>query len=375
MPNETYTEVLGFSVANDHPNCEAQQWLADRISCLDLVAGIKNVWKHDLPNPVLTAVDEQDPGVQISLLKACLERMNWHAAQPSDAEGIKDAHFYVGSLLYRTVCTLYQRDLPYSEHDICGILTLSQHSCGHGSDVGPPFEIALAHARKNGISDELLAALRTYLGGLKGTRSIQANQIKRKVNLLLVLESGFEGKARPCWSDRFRKGLALVSQEEQQKWRELVVSMTVQDAPTTPKKWHRRAKRFLDDVSAAPVIERLSAWWPDPRESTIWPIQTGGSHLLKYFIGLLSLIREAGTRTAECDSLVCQLSEIGWKPRDRGQKVILAAVHYLLRCPPEVAGSPLERLESALSSEPDRKRAKARELLQSYRNEHDLRLA
>ena len=57
-----------------------------------------------------------------------------------------------GPFCYSIATLLYQQKLPFTELDICDVLTMSQHLCGHGADVIEPFEMMLSYARKNGIT-------------------------------------------------------------------------------------------------------------------------------------------------------------------------------------------------------------------------------
>jgi hypothetical protein len=320
----------------------------------------------------LAKLDEQPRAFQIGVLKACLERMLWHRRQRSSEDGLS-TDYYIGSVLYNLACALYARRLPYSEEDICQILRLSRHGCGHGGDVTPPFDIAVEYARANGISAGLFSALRDFMDGLKGVGSAQVRHLKRKGGLLFVLDAESTGTRKSCWSDRFRAGLLTLPAEEQATWRQLVLNMTINDAYELPKVWRRDASRFVAIVSPEVVLQRLSTWWPDPKVRIVWSIQTGGSHLLKYFLWLLSVLAAGSELGPNCVELVCRLSELDWKPRERAQKVMIAAAFYLRSFPPEVSWLALKRLARWSSLAPGgRKGDKIREVLQTYCQEHQL---
>jgi hypothetical protein len=288
--------------------------------------------------------------------------MSWHRQQQSLQSGLS-THYYIGSVLYAMACTLYRRRLPYSETDICQILGLSRHECGHGSDVTPPFDMAVRYARQHGLSTELLFALKEFIKGLQGISSIQATQLKRKGGLLFVLDPESTGSRMSCWSDRFRVGLLEQTPEEQAKWRQLVLSMTVNELYQVPKGWRREAARWVEDLGPSIVVQRLFEWWPDPKISTVWPIQTGGSHLLKHFIWLLGVTAVVHELEPACIELVCRLSELDWKPYQRAQKVMIAAAYYLSSFPPDVSWPALQRLSHWASFAPDgTKNSKIREI-------------
>jgi hypothetical protein len=239
--------------------------------------------------------------------------------------------------------------------------------------VTPPFDIAVDYARANGITANLFSALRDFMNGLKGVGSAKVSHLKRKGGLLFVLDEESAGTTKRCWSDRFRTGLVPLATKEQAAWRQLVLNMTVNDVYELPKIWRREAARFVAKVSPEVVVQRLSTWWPDPKVSTVWPIQTGGSHLLKYFVWLLSLAAETTQLQTECIELVCRLSEVDWKPRERAQKVMIAAAFYLCSFSPDVSWLALKRLAQWSSLAPGGKKGdKIREILHAYCQEHEL---
>lgn len=364
-----------FAVPADHPDREAHEWLDAFLGSLDWdPAAPPWQWERRVHDLIPARLEGLAPRFQVALLKACLERMPWHRGQPSSDE-TGWAHYKAGAALYGIACTLYRRKLPYSGRDVCDVLNLSRHGCGHGCDVSPPFDLALAHARKHGVSAELLAAVRGFLDGLKGVGSTQAARLKRKGGLLLVLDAEAGAKTKPCWSDRFRAGLPALPPEEQARWRGLVLTMTANDLYAVPKAWRPEATKFLEALGPARVVERLAAWWPDPRAKAVWPLQTGGSHLLKHFIWLLDLIPPASDAKAKGTGLVVRLAEVDWKPRERAQKVVIAAAAYLAGHPPAVSWPALQRLAAWSAAMPDGARGgKIPELLQDYRVRHGLEL-
>jgi hypothetical protein len=369
-----HSAITQFVIPADEPNAKAHEWLTGLLNGLDWHRN--TLWCQDRHRePILAKLYEQPRDFQIAILKACLKRMAWHRQQ--DSKESLSMHYQVGSVLYEMVGGLYRRKLPYAEDDICDILDLSRHRCGHGCDVTPPFDIAVDYARIHGLTPQLLSALKDFLIRLKGVGSAQVNHLKRRAGLLFILDAESEGKGKQCWSDQFRLGLLQVPLEEQTKWRQLILHMKTNDVFVMPKVWHRPAAKFLKDLGPRLVVDRVSAWWPDRRAKTVWPLQTGGSHLLKHFVWLLSLISSEDSHPlfdtpyselqSKCIDLVCRLTELDWKPRERGQKVMIAAAYYLVEYPPVVSWPALQRLGIWSSSAPDGTHdGKIRELLREY---------
>jgi hypothetical protein len=374
MKGVVYPPANPFYVVEDHPNRKAHKWVNTQIDGLDWSSEVDYWWIRRQGDPLMAKLNEQPRTFQVAVLKACLERMHWCRAQRSSEDGLS-TDYYIGSVLYDLACALYRRTLPYSEEDICEILSRSRHTCGHGGDVTPPFDIALAYARANGISANLFSALRDFMNGLKGVGSAQVNHLKRKGGLLFVLDGESAGTTTRCWSDRFRNGLIQLAAEEQATWRQLVLNMTINDIYELPKVWRREAAKFVAKVSPEVVVHRLTTWWPDPKVSSVWPIVTGGSHLLKYFIWLLSLAAETKELQTPCLELACRLGEVDWRPRERAQKVMIAAAYYLRSFSPDVSWQALQRLAQWSSMAPGGRKGKGdkiREILQAYCEEHAL---
>jgi hypothetical protein len=339
--------AAGFPWPADHPNREAHRWLDTVLGGLDLERPGKQLWNAwedaSIRSKVGAQLDEQAPAFRIDILKACLERTAWHRAQYVRSEW-RFPGYAAASVLHGIACTLYTRRLPYAEGDLCDVLRLSRHGCGHGCDVKPPFELALAHARKHGLTPDLLAGMKIYVDALAGVGSTTAWQIKRRGALLFLLDPDPAPRRKSCWSDRFRTRLASMPPEAQSHWQRLVLEMNVNDFYTLPLQWRKKAEPFVADLGAARVLDRLADWWPDPCENTTWPIQPAGSQLLKYFIWLLETMPDDPPVRQRCDALVVQLSELDWNPRQTAAKAMVVAAHYLVGRPPEVGWPALQRL-------------------------------
>src|SRR5215813_6737700 len=124
---QEFSPLPDFPHEDCHPNADAHRWLEQHLS--ELLPMLRTDTVFPDISPLLTRVGALPSSFQIALLKASIERLPWYREQSmswSDANGRR------GTVLYEFVCQLYQRKLPYSERDICEILRLSRHECGHG---------------------------------------------------------------------------------------------------------------------------------------------------------------------------------------------------------------------------------------------------
>jgi len=341
------------AVAADHPNDAAHRWLDGLLATFDWTGRPAPEWGDPaVSGAIQSRLKATDPEFQIEVLLACVERMAGYNQARMKEPG-HPTHYAVGALLYGIAVSLYRRPLPYTEAQLCALLRRSKHLCGHGCDVTPPFDLALAYARRSGMSAELLAALRVFIDGLKGLASSQTKALISRANLVFIMDfRPLQGQGR-CWSERVRAGLPALPDAERALWQGLILRMSINLLPSAPKTWQQAAAAFIRDLGPALVVERLGAWWPDPAAADCWPLTPAGSHLLKHFVWLLGCVPAAAAETERATSLVCRLSGLDWKPRECGQKVMIAAADYLTRFPPAVSWPALQRLHAWSGSAPD----------------------
>jgi hypothetical protein len=258
-------------------------------------------------------------------------------------------HFSKGSALYSLACRLYKEKLPRALEDVLSLLRSAKHDCGHGEDVKPPFETAVAWARAHGVSREWLAAVRTYDDALAGLSTVKANDVKTKAAIVLLLDESSPPKAG-CGSERFRLGLRAVVPEERLAWERLVLFMGTAMGGKIPKDLEPQAENVVAFLGAEQVVARLDEWLPDPRRDGACRIDTADSHLLKNLVWLLVVLARDTARAALADPLVERLTRVEFAPADRAKKVAFACAVYFEARPPEVAAAPLDRIVAWLES-------------------------
>ena len=337
--------TTAFAVPVDHPLRDAHQWLVIRLESLAGMLLPTPPWTDPAAPRTLCAQLLQEPAAaQITILLACVERMVWHRREQR-ANPQHPTHFAVGSLLYTLACTLYQRRLPYTEAQICTLLHLSRHHCGHGEDVIPPYRIALRYARRAGLTPTLLAALQEFIAALPWQRGTHASVLRSRANLLFILAPRQPRGHRRCWSDTVREGLQRLPVTECQAWTHLIVHMSVHNRSSGTRAWQAVAQDMLHTIWAAQIVDRLRAWWPDPASETVWPLTPAGSHLLKHCIWLLRLIPSDAAVQPQATRLVCDLAALDWRRQSAGQKVMRAACTYLCDEPPPVSWVALQHVQ------------------------------
>ena len=341
--------------SDGHPSSAAHRWL-DQSLAID--------GRPRLGTPeAIELVESQPVQLQIAILKACVERL------PVLRERWSEGDIYeLGEQLYTIAHRLYCRDLPLDESDICDILCLSKHDCGHGADVGAPVDLAVSYMSRNDVSPRLLSALSTYVDGLKGIGSIQAQNVKRKASLVFLLdrEDVLGRKHRNVWSQQFTSDLAAMDADERHAWQSLVLTFKLNDRSKLPNTWRKIAQSFARRLGEGEMISRIAGWWP--KKGAICRLDTGASHLLKHFVWLIEAVDDVSPFKPTCHELVCALSTVQWKPNQPAAKVVCAAAHYLVKLPMEVAWEPLQALCATASSREE----KVRQLATQYASAHNL---
>lgn len=282
------------------------------------------------------------PADKIALLKAAVAWMPQYRGP--DATSTPGA---VGPLLYETARRLFKARLPLTEDDLCDLLRLAQHDCGHGSDTRAPFDLARNHQRRHGYSPMLAAAIRDFVDDLPPARATTVREIRRSADLLAVLDPAtpIAGRAasRTPWIERVRRSLAEVPEPELGTWQQLVLEMAVTERMSTSKKWGRVAQGAIDELGEALVLARLRGWWPPAGEQV--SLERGGLPLLKHFLWLLSLVPGE-----DADRRVAAVASMTWYPPREPLGVLKPAVAYLREHPSPQTAEPLSTLEQRLAA-------------------------
>jgi hypothetical protein len=242
-------DLLG--IARNHRDGEARNWLSSFLKRLD--------WSS-LKSPSLCGfradeVDTLPPKVQIALLKACLKVMvQLREQRPERGKGLRIS-LDIGGVVYGIAVDLFRRPLPFSERDVCEILETTRHGCGHGGDVVPPFDLALAYAREHRLSRKLLGALKVYVGGLRGLNTVKVQSVRRKAELLATLDEARDAKR--CWSERFCEGLSGLPESQQEDWRAMVVQMEAVEFGRSQENWKAKAPQVIEAMGARHILSCL----------------------------------------------------------------------------------------------------------------------
>jgi hypothetical protein len=352
---ETASSHQNPNDSDDDANAAGHGWLDERLVN-------RRRPRMDTPKAI-ELVESQPASLQVAILKACVERLPALRAQWSDRDT-----YACGEQLYMIASRLYGKDLPLGNRDICDILCLSKHGCGHGTDVAAPVNLAVAFMSNNDVSSSLLLALATYVDGLKGVGSVQAQNVKRRASILYLLDRDdvLQHNRKLVWSRQFTNDLVGMDDNERRAWQSLVLSFKLNDRSELPNTWRQVAQSFAGQLGASKMVSRIAGWWPE--KNAVCRLDAGASHLLKHFIWLLEAVDDVSVHKPTCHELVCSLSTVEWKPKQPAANVVSSAAHYLVKLPTELAWDPLKNLCSVASS----RKEKVDHLVGQYAASHGL---
>jgi hypothetical protein len=246
-----------------------------------------------------------------------------------------------GPLLYATAVLLYGMRLPLDEAHLCELLRSSRHSCGHGEDVRPPFELAREYMRREGYSPVLMAAIADFRDALPPARALKVWNVRRSIDLLALLRPGARPRRglRP-WTGDVADQLAKLPAEELRHWQQLVLSMAVREQHRMPATWERVAAAFIKDVGADLVATRLLGFWPGLGAEV--SLKQGGAQVFKHFVWMLWLLPDRET----AEELVARIATMSWHRQDPPLSILKSAAAYL-----DSSSSPEARRARALLEE------------------------
>jgi hypothetical protein len=261
---------------------------------------------------ILGRLSKQD---QVALLKAAVEEL---PALRRSTEPNARRH---GELLYGAVSALYKARLPLTENDLCHLLTVARHDCGHGADTRPPFDLARAYLRKHGYSPRIGAAIETFVANLPATSAVKVKELQRGAALIAVLGSETPTPSVETWVATVQHGLGELGDDERKVWERLILAMSVSERMVMPGTWRRAAEQAVGELGADVVLRCLREWWPvGPAVS----LRDGGAQLLKHLIWMLELLPRV-----DGEELVAALVDVRFKGRREPLAVLKPAAAFL----------------------------------------------
>jgi len=233
-----------------------------------------------------------------------------------------------GTALYTFAVNAYAaRHLRPTRDDVCWLLEASSHDCGHGEDVTPPFELAMAHLRRTGPDQRVFTSVAAMRQGLAGLSSTKSHNLRRKADYLLLADP-LTTSPRPCWADAFRTGIHELQAEHTIAWQRFVIETPPVDRPAPTRRFDTARGELAGHIDLGTIASHLDEWIPRPGSES--PISTSGpgSHLLKHFAWLLPSLD-----SDQAEELATRIVRIDWTRKrndaELARKAVDAATRFL----------------------------------------------
>ena len=247
-------------------------------------------------------------------------------------------------MLYVIACQLYRSKLPLDEDDLSELLRTARHTCGHGADTRPPFDLSRDHMRSNGYSPTLAAAIHDFVENLPSSRATKVRELRRSARLIAVLDSTrpIVGNTRRVpWSETLRQGIAELRGAELAAWQRLILAMSATDRMGLPATWRRQAEAAIDELGVEPILNRLASWWPDSSQEVC--LDGGAIVLMKHLIWMAGLLPRTQT-----EPLVAEIADMRWHPKREPLGIVKPAIAFLETATSPTGAEALARLRQRL---------------------------
>ncbi len=234
----------------------------------------------DCPDPMAAWKEKEDryarfwasvPGPErVPMLLEILRR--YRACRVESAGTCLDRSFALNELTTH----VYRLGISPSAEEACAILRTAYHTCGHGTDVKPPLELALAHFRGTPYTNELFASLRAYRESLRHSRGVVAQDVKGKIGVILWQDLRPSHEWSRCVTSAIRESMCGMPKAERSRWLALSQSFRHTVAVEPPKKW--------DPPRIEDFAERMKACLGSALTGAGLGLTAAGSHILKNLV-------------------------------------------------------------------------------------------
>lgn len=192
----------------------------------------------------------------------------------NDGDACRDESFALNEL----TAYVYRLGISPTVEQACAILRTAYHTCGHGSDVRPPFDLAIAHFLERPYTIELFDALRLYRESMSHSRGVVAQDVKGKIVLILWQDLRPSREWDRCVTSVIRDTVRVMPDEQRARWLALFHGFA-HTIPVEPP-----GKRNPPRIPAGEFAGQMKAWLgmmvtrPAPR------LTVAGSHVLKNLV-------------------------------------------------------------------------------------------
>lgn len=220
--------------------------------------------------------------------------------------------------------------LDPTEADLIEILDRTAEVAGFLAPYTPMRHL-FAYIETKGLTAELAAAIRKFRERVYDER-LAVNQVslqlfRSRLDMLAWRDEWTPVDLKRCWSEQIRADFRAMQGAERENWRRLLYSIHGDEGTRPAPKWTTEAEAAIQKIGTEAFRARLAGWLAPLKKGLAQRLSREGSFILRSFIWLAQ-----ASKDPELEAKVAEISEVEFKPKANGQKVIRAAT--------EAAGMP-----------------------------------
>jgi hypothetical protein len=253
--------------------------------------------------------------LKLSIWKALLERFHWLA----DNNPASSCWSPLRGLAER----IEKWTLSPSESDLIDILERTAEVKGVTAPHTPMLHL-MDYVEEHGLTPELSAAIRIFRDRV-WEQSYTPNQVslqlfRSRLDMLLWRDEWNAVDLKRCWSEQVRADFRSMRGAERENWRRLLYSIRGDEGVQPAPRWLETANSRIQTVGAEAFRDRLLHWLQPLQPGTTHKLSREGSHLLRSFLWLARSCKDA-----ELEAILGNVTQVNFKPKNHGEKVIRAA--------------------------------------------------
>ena len=213
--------------------------------------------------------------------------------------------------------------LAPTEADLVEILDRTAEVAGFLAPYTPMPHL-FAYIDAKGLSAELAAAIRKFRERVYDDR-LSVNQVslqlfRSRLDMLAWRDEWTPIDLKRCWSEQIRADFRAMQGAERENWRRLLYSIHGDESTRPAPKWTTNAETAIQQIGPEVFRARLRGWLAPLKKRATQRLSREGSFVLRSFIWLAQ-----ASKDPELAARVAEISEVEFKPKGNGQKVIRAA--------------------------------------------------
>lgn len=217
--------------------------------------------------------------------------------------------------------------LSPTQADLIGILDRTGEAAAFVAPYTPVPHL-MAYVEEKGLTPELAAAIRNFRARV-WDQSYSVNQVslqlfRSRLDMLTWRDEWNEVDLKRCWSEAIRADFRRMQGAERENWRRLLHSINGDETTRPAPRWLSKAQTHIQAIGPDAFCAAMMKWCKPLQPGHSQPLSREGSFLLRSFIWLAESLSNP-----ELLARVGDISQVEFKPKSNGQKVIRAAAEAI----------------------------------------------